>query len=142
MKNNLMLWIGAVIVVIFLIFVWHSAGKGANTGPGPLDSFATCLKDKGVIFYGAFWCNHCANQKKLFGSSAQLLPYVECSTPDSQGQLSVCKSAKVTNYPTWDFPSFATATEGKPASTTRLTGEIALDVLAQKSGCLLPAETK
>ena len=67
-------------------------------GPGKYDTFATCLKDKGAVFYGAFWCTHCQAQKKLFGSSVKLLPYVECSTADASGQTQACIDKKIVGY--------------------------------------------
>ena len=97
------------------------------SGPSQLDGFTQCLKDKGAIFYGAFWCIHCQNQKKLFGSSEKLLPYVECSTSDGSAQNQTCKDKKVEGYPTWEF-----------ADGTRLSGEIELEKLAEKTGCELP----
>jgi len=97
------------------------------TGPGKYDTFAQCLKDKGAIFYGAFWCPHCQDQKKLFGSSAKLLPYVECSTPDAKAQTPICIEKKVVSYPTWDF-----------ADGSRLMGEIPLAQLSEKTSCPLP----
>ncbi len=97
-----------------------------NTRPGQLDSFAVCLKDNGAVFYGAFWCPHCQNQKKMFGNSARKLPYVECSNPSGNGQLQVCADKKIEGYPTWEF-----------ADGSRLTGEIPLSTLAEKTGCSL-----
>jgi|SRR3989344_6673187 len=94
--------------------------------PGPLDSFATCLKDKGVKFFGAWWCPHCAAQKALFGKSAKLLPYVECQT-QSRTQNKTCNDAGITGYPTWQF------TDG-----TKQVGEMTLETLASKTGCMLP----
>jgi len=99
----------------------------ANSKPGELDGFATCLKDKGAIFYGAFWCPHCQNQKAMFGKSKKLLPYVECSTPDSNGQLPICQTKQIQGYPTWEF------TDG-----SRETGEVALKTLSLKTDCPLP----
>ncbi|MEK7088882.1 MAG: hypothetical protein AAB913_02000 [Patescibacteria group bacterium] len=96
-------------------------------GPGKYDTFAQCLKDKGAIFYGAFWCSHCQTQKKMFGSSVKFLPYVECSTPDGSNQTKECTDKGVTGYPTWVF-----------ADGSRLTGEISLQTLANKTSCLLP----
>ncbi len=69
------------------------------------DAFATCLKDKGAIFYGAFWCPHCKAQKEVFGSSVKLLPYVECSTADGTNQTQICKDKNILSYPTWVFPN-------------------------------------
>lgn len=91
------------------------------------DTFATCLKSKNAVLYGTFWCPHCITQKALFGLSASLVPYVECSTADSQGQLQVCKDKGITAYPTWEF-----------SDSSRLLGEIPLKQLAEKTSCVLP----
>lgn len=126
MKKFLLI-IPVVIILLGGIFaVLRFGGKDANA-PAPLDAFTQCLTDKGVKFYGAFWCPHCQNQKKMFGGSAKLLPYVECSTPDAQGQTELCKEKKVEGYPTWEF-----------ADGTRESGEVTLSKLAEKSSCLLP----
>lgn len=125
MKNSVTIfW----LVLIVLIALGVGASFFAGKRPGKYDSFAQCLTDKGVIFYGAFWCPHCQATKRMFGSSQRLLPYVECSTPNGQGQLQVCKDAGVQNYPTWVFPDGA-----------RLTGERTLEELANASGCQLPS---
>ena len=116
------------LVLIALIVAGFGASLFVKAGPGKLDSFAQCLKDKGVIFYGAFWCPHCQATKGMFGKSAKLLPYVECSTPNGQGQTQVCIDKGIKNYPTWTFPN----------STTTLTGERTLEELSQMSGCPLP----
>lgn len=119
------LWTIAAIVI--LVGGGVAVTLTMERGPGPLDSFAQCLGEKGAIFYGAFWCPHCQTQKKLFGKSAKLLPYVECSTPDGRGQLPVCKDAKIEGYPTWEF-----------ADGTRQSGEVPLKTLAEKTQCTLP----
>jgi|SRR3989338_3441715 len=120
--NNKWTWGGLVIVVLFGLWIWQ-----AEKQPGKLDTFASCLKDKGAVFYGAFWCPHCVNQKALFGKSAKLLPYVECSTPDSKGQFPICVEKEIKNYPTWIF-----------ADNSILTGEVELTTLSEKTGCPLP----
>lgn len=97
------------------------------SGPGKYDAFATCLEEKGAVFYGAFWCTHCQSQKKLFGVSQKLLPYVECSTADGKGQTQVCLEKKIQSYPTWTF-----------ADGSALNGEIPLQQLADKTSCILP----
>jgi len=122
-KKNIILIIVAVIIVGAVGYFWWSS----NNQPAQLDDFAKCLKDKGVTFYGAFWCPHCQNQKALFGSSKKYLPYVECSTPDSNGQLKVCTDANIQVYPTWKFADGSTQE-----------GELTLQELATKSGCVLP----
>lgn len=119
------------------IFIWSIVGVAviagifflvsANSKPGKLDEFAQCLKDKGAVFYGAFWCPHCQNQKAMFGTSQKLLPYIECSTPDGKSQLAVCQEKKITGYPTWEF------VDGSKES-----GEVSLEKLAEKTSCPLP----
>lgn len=118
-----------IVIGIFLAIVVFGVAFAViqSNRPGELDQFAQCINDSGATFYGAFWCPHCQNQKSLFGKSATLLPYVECSTADGQGQLAVCQEAGVEGYPTWEF-----------ADGSRLSGEVALQTLAEKTGCTLP----
>jgi len=121
MKKGAWIVVG-VIVVALVAWLIITPGK-----PSKLDAFATCLQDKGVKFYGAFWCPHCQAQKALFGSSAKLLPYVECSNPDGNSQNELCNSLKIESYPTWVFPSGA-----------RVTGEQSLESLSATTSCALP----
>jgi hypothetical protein len=112
--------------VIWLIVTPGKAGK--------LDAFATCIKDSGAKFYGAFWCPHCQAQKARFGTSEKLLPYIECSTPDAQGQTQVCKDLGINTYPTWYF---ASTTSDTPDIVT---GEQELTDLAERTSCPLPTQ--
>ncbi|MDO8590951.1 MAG: hypothetical protein Q7R65_03155 [bacterium] len=114
--------IALIIIIGSLLYANRASG-----GPGKLDGFAQCLKDKGAIFYGAFWCQHCQNQKALFGNSKKYLPYIECSTPNGQGQTEICKEKGIQGYPTWVF-----------ADMSSTTGEVALSTLSEKTGCPLP----
>ena len=98
-----------------------------TTEPGRYDSFAQCLADNGAVFYGAFWCSHCQNQKAAFGKSVKYLPYVECSTLDGKGQIPLCKEKGIEGYPTWEF-----------ADGSRESGEVSFAKLAEKTGCVLP----
>ncbi len=118
--------IGILVLGLVATVLLRGSGGGA-AGPGKYDGFAQCLKDQGAVFYGAFWCPHCQAQKKLFGSSARLLPYVECSTVDGKGQVQACIDKGVKSYPTWDF-----------ADGSRLNGEISLEQLREKTSCELP----
>lgn len=126
MKDKLPLII--IGVVTLLIVIGGAVALSANANkPGKLDGFAQCLKDKGVTFFGAFWCPHCKNQKKMFGNSAKLLPYTECSTADGKAQTQECIDKNIASYPTWEF-----------ADGSRETGEVSLEKLAEKSSCQLP----
>lgn len=126
MKNGIWVFWGLIVVVVVLVI---GASFFVKSGPSRYDGFAQCLKEKGAVFYGAFWCPHCQATKRMFGSAAQYLPYVECSTPDGQSQLQVCKDKGIQTYPTWTFAN----------STTTLTGERTFIELSAATGCELPA---
>jgi thiol-disulfide isomerase/thioredoxin len=124
MKNKFIVVLIVILLITGIVWLIKTPGKS-----GKLDAFASCIKDSGAIFYGAFWCPHCQNQKAMFGSSAKLLPYVECSTPDGNSQLPLCTDAGVKGYPTWQF-----------ADGTRESGEVSLEKLSEKTNCPLPQE--
>lgn len=113
-----------IIFITFITIIIISAAvllTRPSASPNNLDSFAQCLADKGVTMYGAAWCSHCQNQKKLFGGSFQLVPYVECpNTPK------LCVDKGVNGYPTWIL------------GETKLEGEQTLQKLSQISSCALP----
>lgn len=119
--------ITAGIVALMAGGISYSVWKGNQ--PGKLDSFAQCLTEKGLKFYGAFWCPHCQAMKRLFGNSTKYLDYIECSTPNGQAQTQICIDNKITGYPTWVF-----------ADGSRLSGEVELSTLAEKTSCPLPQQ--
>ncbi|MFA6251331.1 MAG: hypothetical protein WC603_01760 [Candidatus Paceibacterota bacterium] len=116
-----------IIFIVLVVILVSGFGIYANAQPGKLDTFAQCLKTSGAEFYGTFWCPHCQSQKKMFGSSKQYLPYIECSTPDRREQLPICKDKGIEGYPTWIF-----------SDGSRLSGELPLETLAEKTQCVLP----
>lgn len=118
--------ISIIVVVLVVAGVVYYAAKKDNA-PSVYNDFAACIANTGTKFYGAFWCPHCQEQKKMFGTSAKLLPYVECSTPDGQGQLEVCIDEEIKGYPTWKFPN------GQIESNV-----LSLDQLSSITGCALP----
>ena len=100
-------WLSRTVpVAAAMILVLHLNYSGIIGPSAPEDPVAVALahhlSQKGVKFYGAWWCPHCEDQKKLFGSAAKYLPYIECS-PDGQGtpQAPVCQTEKIASYPTW-----------------------------------------
>jgi hypothetical protein len=126
MKNGVVIFWAVLLAVIVL-------GVGASfflkSAPGQHDALAQCIKDRGVIFYGAFWCPHCQRTKALFRNSAKLLPYVECSTPDGKGQTQLCKDKGIQSYPTWVRPDGAI-----------MTGENPIEEWAAFSGCTVDGQ--
>jgi hypothetical protein len=116
------LFLGIALIIVILIIALVNGAKG----PGELDEFATCINESGSKFYGAYWCSHCQNQKDMFGKSKKYLPYVECSTPNGNGQTLACEEAGIESYPTWVFPDGA-----------QEVGEQSLEELASKTDCSL-----
>jgi len=122
--NKKTFWIIGILVLVGIVYVLAAPSK-----PGQYDTFATCLGEQGAIFYGAFWCPHCRDQKALFGRSASKLPYIECSTPDGQGQTPKCTELGIESYPTWEF-----------ADGERVGGVLTLETLAERTSCPLTIE--
>jgi len=63
---------------------------------GQQDAFAQCLFEEEATMYGADWCPHCKEQKKIFGNSFQYVDYVECTR-----NRDACIAADIKGYPTW-----------------------------------------
>ena len=109
------------ILIISMLIIALFLTACSKQDPAVLNSFATCLTEKGAKMYGAYWCGHCKNQKKLFGSSFAKVEYVEC-TEETQRRT----DEGIKGYPTW-----------KLADGSSLNGVQTLASLAQKTGCLL-----
>ena len=118
-----------VILLFAVLIIGAISLSPKETVPGKLDDFSKCLTEKKVKMWGAYWCPHCKNQKEEFGDSWEFVTYTECSLPGGSGQTKECKEAGIEGYPTWEFE------DGE-----RMSGEIPLEVLAEKSGCDLPSE--
>lgn len=116
-----------VVIIGFLIFaafaIWAFWLRRNHSTR--YDAFAQCLAAKQVKMYGLYWCTHCADQKAMFGSSFQYVPYVECGIKGSRDEAPQCDQAHLKNFPTWEF------------SGTRHEGVLPLAVLSQRTGCSL-----
>ncbi|MFM8533702.1 MAG: vitamin K epoxide reductase family protein [Acidimicrobiia bacterium] len=106
-RSWLGLSVGRGVLAALAILVVHAM----NTAPeaqaiGPEDpvvrALAEHLSDTRAVFFGASWCTHCQEQKRLFGASVSRLPYIECSPigPNTP-PLRSCTAAGVQSYPTW-----------------------------------------
>lgn len=116
----------AIVLVVVLVFA-GAYYLVTRKRAGRLDAFAQCLSSKGAKMYGAFWCPHCEEQKELFGSSFDYVPYVECGVQGSRAEQQVCVDAHIKNFPTWVFPDGA-----------RVEGKLQLTALRDKTECPLP----
>jgi hypothetical protein len=92
------------------------------------DSFARCIATKNAKMYGLYWCSHCADQKREFGSSFRYVPYIECASENDPHELTpACKAAGVKLFPSWQF-----------GADPPKEGVLTLQELSQKTGCSLP----
>src|SRR3989344_5667561 len=86
------------VLIVLLTGLLLIAGCSSDYTREQLDSLASCLKEKGIKEYGAFWCPNCAKQQKMFGSSYDIIKkrrvYVECDPrgEDPQSQLCLTKN--------------------------------------------------
>ena len=86
------------------------------------EALARHLAKSGAVFYGAYWCPHCQEQKERFGGAAGLLPYVECDPKGERSQTERCRAAGIKVFPTWVL------------GVERREGVVPLDELARLSG--------
>jgi uncharacterized membrane protein len=96
----------AALAAVVILLVHGNYVRPQAEAVGPEDpmvrALAEHLADEGALFYGASWCPHCQEQKRLFGASARRLPYVECSPAGPNApQAPSCNIAGVQTYPTW-----------------------------------------
>ncbi|HII71633.1 TPA: hypothetical protein HA265_02655 [Candidatus Woesearchaeota archaeon] len=92
-----------------------------------LDDFAKCVNSTGMKMYGTFWCPHCQNVKKSFGTSFEFIDYTECDEGGPKGNPLKCQYADVKGYPTFIF-----------GDGMRIEGEMSIGLIADKTGCELP----
>ena len=109
MKKEHIFIIALVVLIVGIFTLAFFANKQSKMDKNPeltstLEYIAQSLNDKGVKFYGASWCPHCAEQKAFFKAAVKKLPYIECSTAGAGSpQTQICMDAKITGYPTWEF---------------------------------------
>ncbi len=121
-----------IILPFLIISLFVLSGcSGTSYTKDSLDKLANCLAEKNVKEYGAFWCPNCAKQKKMFGSSYDIIVsknvYVECDSRGKNPQSQLCLDKKVEKYPDWEF-----------SNGERLVGVQDLNILAEKAGCEKP----
>jgi len=122
-------WSRKVLYALLIVAAFAGAFYLGNRRQHKYDNFARCLKDRGLTMYGAYWCPHCQEQKKMFAASFEYVPYIECGVQgDLRAEQQVCKDAGIKHFPTWQFPP----------TGERVERVYELDELSQRSGCPLP----
>ncbi|KKU15899.1 hypothetical protein A3I34_01280 [Candidatus Jorgensenbacteria bacterium RIFCSPLOWO2_02_FULL_45_12] len=119
MNKKIIIWSAITAAIIILAVAIVYPGINTSGASMELENLAKCLADKNVVMYGAEWCSHCQNQKRMFDGAFKYVPYVEC--PDN---VELCVGKGVEVIPTWIFP------DGK-----RHTGELTAEMLAKEAGC-------
>ncbi len=110
-----------VVLVVLGIFLYYKQAHTTAASDGDVVAFAECLSEKGLVMYGADWCEHCQNQKKIFGEEAfEAINYVNCDFKQDE-----CVKKGVASYPVWYNGS------------RYLSGVQSFSQLAGLSGCLL-----
>lgn len=117
-KRFLLILSGAVVLILLVYFLIVYVLPGQSSLAEPL---AKCLQSKNVTMYGAYWCSHCQNEKKMFGQYFSYINYVECE--GASGNPEVCMAAGVQGYPTWKI------------NGNTYSGEKSLLELKELSGC-------
>ena len=70
------LLIASIVGVLILVITSYSVYSMKR--PGPYDSFAKCISQKGAVMYGAMdWCKFTQAQKAMFGRSFKYVNYHE-----------------------------------------------------------------
>lgn len=106
----------------------------AVKAPPPRDpvALAQCLRERHYLVYGAWWCGHCDDQKKIFGvAGLPALNYTECYPDKGTDETPECQAMKFAKFPTWVLP------DGR-----RISHFLTLDQLAALSGCPWPAPSR
>lgn len=119
-------------ILIVLVVVFYFSAKAitnytgrvvADMNSNSIEGFAKCLTEHGVKMYGAYWCGHCQNQKRMFGDAVQYVDYIECDVGGENSHADLCSQKEIGGYPTWEIKG-----EFYP-------GEMNLAKLAELSGC-------
>lgn len=111
----------AAVLSVVLLLGGYAASAPPTAEASYAEGLAKHLAETGAVFYGAYWCPHCADQKAAFGSAVKYLPYVECDPRGARSQAQLCMDKGIKAFPTWDIA-------GK-----RLEGFVPLEELARLS---------
>ncbi|MDR5696083.1 MAG: vitamin K epoxide reductase family protein, partial [Armatimonadota bacterium] len=83
----------AVPALAALIFVvgGYAVSERKVAASAYAEGLAKHLAASGAKFYGAYWCPHCTEQKRMFGDAARYLTYVECDGRAPEGRREECR---------------------------------------------------
>ncbi|MCS7235628.1 MAG: vitamin K epoxide reductase family protein [Armatimonadota bacterium] len=89
------------VAALALVVAGYATAERQVAASAYAEGLAKHLAASGAKFYGAYWCPHCTEQKRMFGEAARYLPYVECDARSPEGRPEECRRAGVRAFPTW-----------------------------------------
>ena len=116
-------------LTIAILFVLILVVSGCGEEQKDYTVIAQCLTEKGVKMYGAVWCPHCQQQKKMFGDAFKYITYIECDPKTDLESAKRCANDNVEKYPTWRF-----------SDGTEVLGLQDIEQLGLRVGCEMPKE--
>ena len=70
-------------------------------------ALAEHLTETGAVFYSAYWCPHCHDQKEMFGEEASAeLNVVECAVDGKNSQHDLCEQKAIQFFPSWEIQGY------------------------------------
>jgi uncharacterized membrane protein len=114
-------WLGGAVAIVTVVVAFAVFTLTAPATPYQ-EALARHLNATGARFYGAFWCSACREQKRLFGSAADALPYIECDARGPDARPDLCAQAGVRSYPTWLIQGTRHEGVTSPETLARLSG--------------------
>src|SRR3989338_3129999 len=125
-----------VFIIVLSSCTSQTTEQSSQTSSANLDSFAQCLKEKGVKMYGSYICSACLAQIKMFGGhegSFKYIDYVECHPRGPNPQTDLCLKRDIKKTPTWIL-------EKDGVEINRLEGYQTFELLGEFSGCQFEGE--
>ena len=113
----------SLVGIGILVFIIGSISYLTSQEDPEISELAQCLTNNDATMYGAFWCGHCEDQKKLFGNSFKHIDYVECDERGDNPQPERCQIEGIEGYPTWKI------------NGQIMSGVISLNQLSSVAGC-------
>ncbi|MGF1517061.1 MAG: protein disulfide isomerase family protein [Nodosilinea sp.] len=98
--------LGVIALSVTLLAGCGAQGPSGGAGNGAIAyeaQLAEHLATTGGVMFGAHWCPHCADQKDMFSSAADVVPYVECAADGENAQPELCQQRGIEGYPTWEI---------------------------------------
>ncbi len=121
--NSWLLNNGAIALVLVAVIHLYSSGLFQPSASPRVQALVKHLNDSGVKYYGAFWCPVCQQQREVFASAADDLPYVECHPAGRNGPVAIeCVNANLPGFPTWVIRGRQHNRLMQPEELARLTG--------------------